>query len=254
MTTGQRIKAARKAAGLTQKELGKKLGVAYQTFAQWENDLRNPKMETLERIADALDISVDYLLKGTIAINSAYIGPGVAIYRNTSPYGIDLSALKDIPEDSYDIKYQDKHTIITVDKDSPLSEIEQTDLVNEIMLAYNLHSSATVEESLTDEESAIKILLNEIGYDIIKQHGDFVFSYGHGFSVISDSDFNDLLSCAQNGLKVAAKTLELKLLREALGPLYPDEIVWPPSASQQPPEGTDTTPPENAPEKPPEGE
>lgn len=56
MTTGQRIKAARKNAGLTQKELGQKLGVAYQTLAQWENDLRNPKPETLRRIANALDM------------------------------------------------------------------------------------------------------------------------------------------------------------------------------------------------------
>lgn len=56
MTTGQRIKAARKAAGMTQKELGDKLGLSFQSIAQWENDLRNPKMETLERIADALDV------------------------------------------------------------------------------------------------------------------------------------------------------------------------------------------------------
>jgi len=56
MTTGQLIKAARKSTGLTQKELGERLGVAYQTLAQWENNLRNPKYETLQRIADALGI------------------------------------------------------------------------------------------------------------------------------------------------------------------------------------------------------
>lgn len=58
MTTGQRIKAARKAAGMTQKELGDKLGLSFQSIAQWENDLRNPKYDTLKRIADALDIQV----------------------------------------------------------------------------------------------------------------------------------------------------------------------------------------------------
>lgn len=62
MTTGQRIKAARKNAGLTQKELGQRLGVAYQTLAQWENDLRNPKPDTLQRIAAALDVSIYMLL------------------------------------------------------------------------------------------------------------------------------------------------------------------------------------------------
>ena len=62
MTTGQRIKAARKNAKMTQKELGQKLGISFQSIAQWENNLRNPKIETLQRIADALGVSVDYLL------------------------------------------------------------------------------------------------------------------------------------------------------------------------------------------------
>lgn len=56
MTAGQRIKAARKAAGMTQKDLAGKLDIAYQTLAQWENDLRNPKYDTLQRIASALGI------------------------------------------------------------------------------------------------------------------------------------------------------------------------------------------------------
>lgn len=64
MTTGQRIKAARKEAGLTQKELGKKIGVTYQTIAQWENDLRNPKQETVQRISNALDCDFYWLLWG----------------------------------------------------------------------------------------------------------------------------------------------------------------------------------------------
>ncbi|MCM1234380.1 MAG: helix-turn-helix domain-containing protein [Ruminococcus flavefaciens] len=58
MTVGKRIKEARKKAGLTQKELGERLGISYQTVAQWENDLRNPKQETLQRIANALNISL----------------------------------------------------------------------------------------------------------------------------------------------------------------------------------------------------
>lgn len=58
MTSGQLIKAERKKAGLTQRELGQRIGVTYQTIAQWENDLRNPKYETLLKIANALDIDV----------------------------------------------------------------------------------------------------------------------------------------------------------------------------------------------------
>ena len=62
MSTGRRIKELRKKAGLTQKELGEKLGVAYQTLAQWENDLRNPKIETLHRISAALNVPITELV------------------------------------------------------------------------------------------------------------------------------------------------------------------------------------------------
>lgn len=56
MTTGQRIQQARKKAGLTQKELGEKLGVSVSFIAQYETDKRKPKKETLEKIAGALDV------------------------------------------------------------------------------------------------------------------------------------------------------------------------------------------------------
>ncbi|MDY3014506.1 MAG: helix-turn-helix transcriptional regulator [Evtepia sp.] len=62
MTTGERIKKARKDAGVTQKELGARLGISPQTLAQWENNLRNPKIETLQKISAALKVPVEYLI------------------------------------------------------------------------------------------------------------------------------------------------------------------------------------------------
>ena len=70
MTTGEMIKAARRKAGLTQAQLAEKLGIAYQTVAQWENDLRNPKLDTLQRIAAALDIPVTELIDDWNAIDT----------------------------------------------------------------------------------------------------------------------------------------------------------------------------------------
>lgn len=62
MTTGQRIRAARKEAGLTQVELGEILGVSGSMIAQYETDKRNPKYETLKRIAAALEVPVPELM------------------------------------------------------------------------------------------------------------------------------------------------------------------------------------------------
>lgn len=61
MTIGERIKEIRKNKKMTQKELASKLGISFQALAQWENNLRNPKQESLERIAEALEVTTDYL-------------------------------------------------------------------------------------------------------------------------------------------------------------------------------------------------
>lgn len=58
MTTGDNIKKARKAAGLTQKELGEKLGVTQSAIAMFEADKTNIKYSTLEKFAAALSVSV----------------------------------------------------------------------------------------------------------------------------------------------------------------------------------------------------
>lgn len=62
---GDKIKKYRKQQGLTQKDLAARLNTTPQNLAQYENKKRNPKPETLQRIADALNISMQYLLPDT---------------------------------------------------------------------------------------------------------------------------------------------------------------------------------------------
>lgn len=62
MDIGQDIKAARKRVGITQKQLAEKIGVAAITIQQYENGAREPKMETIAKIANALGVSVYSLL------------------------------------------------------------------------------------------------------------------------------------------------------------------------------------------------
>lgn len=61
MTVGERVKAARKQAGMTQGELAERLGISYVGVSQWESGRRNPKGSTLERIAEVLDVPLGYL-------------------------------------------------------------------------------------------------------------------------------------------------------------------------------------------------
>ncbi len=71
MTTGERIKKIRQEKGLLQRELGEKIGVSQQMIGQWENGKSNPKIETIRKIADALNVPHYELLgfDGSIRVN-----------------------------------------------------------------------------------------------------------------------------------------------------------------------------------------
>ena len=54
-------KKARLDAGLTQIEVAEKLGVAQAQYARWENGGRNPKDETVKKLAEIFGVTFDKL-------------------------------------------------------------------------------------------------------------------------------------------------------------------------------------------------
>lgn len=85
---GNRIRLLRKQAGLTQEELGKKMGVIKQTVSSWENNISEPNSEILLSLASVFDVSVDYLLGNDPLENS--------IKKN-----INADKLNSTPEEKY---------------------------------------------------------------------------------------------------------------------------------------------------------
>lgn len=74
-STGGKIKEAREAKGITQKKLGELSGISESTIRKYELGNRSPKIETLLKIATALDVPVitlksDLELMGERIINS----------------------------------------------------------------------------------------------------------------------------------------------------------------------------------------
>ena len=69
MTTGERIKAARKKAGMTQKEIAEKAGTATGTIQQYELGKRQPRLAQLQRIAAALGVPVQELIADWSAVD-----------------------------------------------------------------------------------------------------------------------------------------------------------------------------------------
>ena len=63
MTFGEKIKAERKKLGLTQIELGERIGVTNRVITSYENGKSYPRTrEAYKKIADALGVNVNYLL------------------------------------------------------------------------------------------------------------------------------------------------------------------------------------------------
>ena len=77
MTVGERIKYARKMRGLTQKELGLRIGFDENTadvrVAQYESGTRTPKLDMLTKIADILDVNLDSLREPTLEDTTTFL-------------------------------------------------------------------------------------------------------------------------------------------------------------------------------------
>lgn len=62
MSVGEKIKHYRKAKKMTQKQLGELCSIAEPNIRKYELGKQNPKKETVEKIAEALDINPNVLL------------------------------------------------------------------------------------------------------------------------------------------------------------------------------------------------
>lgn len=62
MTLGEQIQTLRKAAGMSQEELGDRLGVARQSVSKWESDSTVPELDKLVAMSKLFGVSVGSLL------------------------------------------------------------------------------------------------------------------------------------------------------------------------------------------------
>lgn len=65
-----RIKELRQTANMKQSELSHLIGVAQNTLSYWENGRYQPDNESLAKIADIFNVSVDYILGRQISDSS----------------------------------------------------------------------------------------------------------------------------------------------------------------------------------------
>lgn len=90
-----KIRELRNLFGLSQKELAKSLSIPQNTFSQYETGKRAPDFETLKKIANYFNVTVDYILG-----ESSDPPPQPGIIRvpvfGTIPAGIPICAIEDV--------------------------------------------------------------------------------------------------------------------------------------------------------------
>lgn len=60
MTFGEKLRAARRGAGLTQKELAQRIGAKHNSVSNWEKDQNRPDADMISRLCHALPMRSGY--------------------------------------------------------------------------------------------------------------------------------------------------------------------------------------------------
>lgn len=88
---GKNIKVIRSSANMTQDQLAEQLNVTRQAVSSWENGRTEPDIETLQKISEVLNVTVEELIYGekktitdvakntSVSIGKESIGMGAAI-------------------------------------------------------------------------------------------------------------------------------------------------------------------------------
>lgn len=100
MSIGEKIKAMRKAKGMTQKQLAEKIGVVPSTITKYEKDSLEPNLETLASLCEVLGMQFEDFLNLQSKDNRKIVvsigGPDKLTIRNTITKEIAIDSLKKI--------------------------------------------------------------------------------------------------------------------------------------------------------------
>jgi len=69
MGIGKRLKEARERAGLTQEELGRKIGVTGSSITNYEKETSHPKEPIMYKLIDVLDIEPNFLFQDCVKLD-----------------------------------------------------------------------------------------------------------------------------------------------------------------------------------------
>ncbi|MCO7127764.1 helix-turn-helix domain-containing protein [Sporolactobacillus shoreicorticis] len=98
MDYGKRLKSLRDSRNLSQQELADRLQLNRSTYARYELNQTQPDLDTLKKIADFYDVSVDYIMERTDVRNPEKQPEGRFFFNLDDATEEDLEDLEDMFE------------------------------------------------------------------------------------------------------------------------------------------------------------
>lgn len=90
MKFNELLKTARNQAKMTQTQLADKVNVTQGTIANWERGVREPDLDTIKRIAHALNVHPEYFIKNdSFPQNETVIMKTETAHQNEAPPQLD---------------------------------------------------------------------------------------------------------------------------------------------------------------------
>lgn len=165
MTIGENIRRIRKEKGLTQKELGNLCNLADSAIRRYELGGANPKLETIEKIAKALDVKIADLVESLYWSEYEKTEEYIELERESNAYDGIISILKsiygDVVKHEYDYQHSDcqgygRVYYYTVGKNENEFVLHENDITT--LLNYAKTSLPFIVDSLKDERSEHEII------------------------------------------------------------------------------------------------
>jgi len=125
MTTAEKIRAARKNAGLTQKQLGDLCGIAEPTIRKYELGKLNPKKETLEKIAKPLNVFyLDLYGDAETELVKTGVDLGKNFARTASAILTRMDVVGEFEEQGYTFEPEERRLVCAFNKMNPVSRVQ----------------------------------------------------------------------------------------------------------------------------------
>ena len=129
----EKLRELRKLKNITMKKKKKKINVAESTISLYESGKREPDYQTLKKLADFFNVSIDYLIGRNENENSNLKPKSVQIpVLGTIPAGIPIEAIQEVldyEEISEDMASRGEYFALKVKGDSMLPTIKDGDIV-----------------------------------------------------------------------------------------------------------------------------